>query len=84
MNHTSIDNCSHYILFLETIKSLSLQKWTKIKKPVSQSDQWPEGRYAHAASRINGPVFVMSGGYGDGGSALSDLWLCVTNQWIKV
>ena len=42
-------------------------------------------RYAHAASHITGPVFVMSGGIGDGGSELSDMWLCDTiNQWIKV
>ena len=59
--------------------SLSSQNWTKIKKPVSQSVQWPEGRYAHAASHITGPVFVMSGGFGD-----SDMWLYDTNQWIKV
>ena len=45
--------------------SLSSQNWTKIKKPVSQSVQWPVGRYAHAASHITGPVFVMSGGVGD-------------------
>ena len=62
--------------------SLSSQNWTKIKKPVSQSVQWPVGRYAHAASHITGPVFVMSGGYGD--AELSDVWLCDTNQWIKV
>ena len=42
------------------------------------------GRYAHAASHITGPMFVMSGGYG-GGSPLSDMWLYdSTNQWIKV
>ena len=70
--------------------SLSSQNWSKIKKPVSQSVQWPERRYAHAASHITGPVFVMSGGYGDGWSALRDIWLCDTNalgdtnQWIKV
>ena len=64
--------------------SLSSQNWTKIKKPVSQSVQWPVGRYAHAASHITGPVFVMSGGgYGDG-STLSSVWLCDTNQWNKV
>ena len=65
--------------------SLSSQNWTKIKKPVSQSVQWPERRYAHAASHITGPVFVMSGGLG-GGSILSDMWLYDTiyNQWIKV
>ena len=40
------------------------------------------GRYAHAASHITGPVFVMSGGRG--GSTLSDVWLCDTNQWIEV
>ena len=41
-------------------------------------------RYAHAASHITGPVFVMSGGV-SGGSALRDIWLCdSTNQWIKV
>ena len=27
-----------------------------------QSVQWPEGRYAHAASHITGTVFVMIGG----------------------
>ena len=62
--------------------SLSSQNWSKIKKPVSQSVQWPVRRRAHAASHITGPVFVMSGGYG--GSILSDMWLCDTNQWIKV
>ena len=62
--------------------SLSSQNWIKIKKPVSQSVQWPEGRYAHAASHITGPVFVMSGGYGS--FTLSDMWLNDTNQWIKV
>ena len=60
------------------------QNWTKIKKPVSQSRQWPVERYAHAASKITGPVFVMSGGC-VGGSTLSDMWLYdSTNQWIKV
>ena len=62
---------------------LSSQNWSTVKKPVSQSVQWPERRYAHAASHITGPVFVMSGGYGDG-SILSDVWLCNTNQWNKV
>ena len=65
--------------------SLSSQNWTKIKKPVShQSVQWPVRRYAHAASHITGPVFVMSGGYDVGLSILSDMWLYDTNQWIKV
>ena len=60
------------------------QNWTKIKEPVSQSIQWPVGRWGHAASHITGPVFVMSGGYG-GGSTLSDIWLYdSTKQWIKV
>ena len=45
--------------------------------------QWPEGRYAHAASHITGPVFVMSGGYGDR-FTLSDMWLYDSNQWNKV
>ena len=62
--------------------SLSSQNWSKIKKPVSQSIQWPVGRFGHAASHITGPVFVMSGG--KGGSTLSDMWMCYTNQWIKV
>ena len=62
--------------------SLSSQNWTKIKKPVSQSVQWPKRRCAHAASHITGPVFVMSGGYS--GPILSDMWLYDTNQWIKV
>ena len=61
---------------------MSSQNWTMIKKPVSQSVQWPERRYAHAASHIAGPVFVMNGGVG--GSTLSDVWLCDNNQWIKV
>ena len=66
--------------------SLSSQNWTQIKKPVSQSVQWPERRFAHAASHITGPVFVMSGGlgYSDGYTTLSDMWLYDTNQWIKV
>ena len=63
--------------------SLSSQNWSKIKKPVSKSVQWPKGRHAHAASHITGTVFVMVGGY-DGGSILSDVWLCDTNQWNKV
>ena len=54
--------------------SLSSQNWTKIKKPVSQSVQWPVRRRAHAASHITGPVFVMSGGARDL-STLSDIWL---------
>ena len=62
--------------------SLSSQNWSKIKKPVSQSVQWPEGRWAYAASHITGPVFVMSGGID--GYILSDIWLYDTNQWIKV
>ena len=42
-------------------------------------------RYAHAASHITGPVFVISGGIDYGGSTLSDMWLYdTTNQWIKV
>ena len=63
------------------------QNWTKIKKPDSQSIQWPVGRYAHAASHITGPVFVMSGGIDDDDKyTLSDMWLydTTTNQWIKV
>ena len=63
--------------------SLSSQNWSKIKKPVSQSVQWPVERCAHAASHITGPVFVMSGGYSSL-LTLSDMWLCDTNQWIKV
>ena len=62
--------------------SLSFQNWSKIKKPVSQSVQWPERRFAHAASHITGTVFVMIGGrYG---GSMSDVWLCDTNQWNKV
>ena len=71
---------SEYIII-----SLSSQSWSKIKKPVSQSVQWPVGRYGHAASHITGPVFVMSGGCGD--STLSGVWLCdSTNKflWNKV
>ena len=75
-------HCSHHFLFLESMISLSSQNWSKIKKPVSKSVQWPEGRYAHAASHITGTVFVMIGGYD--GSRLSDVWLCDTNQWNKV
>ena len=42
-------------------------------------------RYAHAASHITGPVFVMSGGHRDDGFTLSDIWLCdTTSRWIKV
>ena len=63
--------------------SLSSQNWSKFKKPVSQSVQWPKWRFAHAASHITGTVFVMIGGY-DRGSILSDVWLCDTNQWNKV
>ena len=63
--------------------SLSSQNWSRIKKPVSQSVQWPVRRRAHAASHITGPVFVMSGGARDL-STLSDIWLYDTNQWIKV
>ena len=65
--------------------SLSSQNWSKIKKPVSQSVQWPKRRRSHAASHITGPLFVMSGGDGgDSLSPLSDIWLYDTNQWIKV
>ena len=64
--------------------SLSSQNWTKIKKPVSQSVQWSQRRYAHASSHITGPVFVTSGGDGGYGYRLSDMWLYDTNQWIKV
>ena len=63
--------------------SLSSQNWSKIKKPVSQSVQWPVRRNIHAASHITGPVFVMSGGRLVS-TSLSDIWLCDTNQWIKV
>ena len=63
---------------------LSSQNWSKIKKPISQSVQWPEGRFAHAASHITGTVFVMIGGNGSDYSTLSDMWLCDTNQWNKV
>ena len=48
-----------------------------------QSFQWPERRHAHAASHITGPVFVISGGIGDG-SILSDVWLFDTKEWNKV
>ena len=83
MNLLVLIHCSHHFLFLESIISLSSQNWSKIKKPVSQSVQWPKWRYAHAASHITGPVFVMSGGRS---GSLSDVWLCdcSTNQWIKV
>ena len=64
--------------------SLSSQDWSKIKKPVSQSVQWPERRFAHAASHITGTVFVMIGGVVGDRSTLSDVWLCDTNQWNKV
>ena len=69
--------------------SLSSQNWSKIKKPVSQSVQWPERRQYHAASHITGPVFVMIGGYQVKNSEVlpntqsADMWL-YTNQWIKV
>ena len=63
--------------------SLSSQNWSKIKKPVSQFVQWPERRYAHAASHITDTVFVMIGGTGIG-SVLSDVLLCDTNQWNEV
>ena len=76
-------HCSHHFLFLESMISLSSQNWSKIKKPVSQSVQWPERRCAHAASHITGTVFVMIGGSGSV-STLSDVWLCDTNQWNKV
>ena len=59
--------------------SLSSQDWSKIKKPVSQSVQWPARRQAHAASHITGTLFVIIGGYGG-----DDVWLCDTNQWNKV
>ena len=52
-----------------------------IKKQVSRSVQWPEGRCYHAVSQITGTVFVVIGGLG---SVLSDVWLCDTNQWKKV
>ena len=43
------------------------------------------GRYAHAASHITGPVFVMSGGRGDGRPIVSgDMWLYDSTKWIKV
>ena len=66
--------------------SLSSQNWSKIKKPVSKSVQWPEGRSYHAASHITGTVFVMIGGDGGGPilSDVSDVWLYDTNQWNKV
>ena len=68
---------------LDSMISLSSQNWTKIK-PIGQSVQWPVGIFAHAISHITGPVFVMSGGFGD--SPLSDVWLLDTNQflWNKV
>ena len=58
------------------------QNWSKIKKPIIPSVQWPKRRSSHAASHITDLVFVMSGG--SGGGTLSDLWLYNTNQWIKV
>ena len=64
--------------------SLSSQNWSKIKKTVIKSVQWPKGRYSHAASHITGTVFVMIGGDGSDWSILSDVWLCDTNQWNKV
>ena len=68
--------------------SLSYQNWSKIKKPVSQSFLWPEGRSAYAASHITDTVVVMIGGRIGGDSVLSmnDVWLllCDTNQWKKV
>ena len=53
----------HHFLFLESMISLSSQNWSKIKKPVIKSVQWPERRHAHAASHITGTVFVMIGGH---------------------
>ena len=65
--------------------SLSFQNWSKVKKPVSQSVEWPEERYAHAAAHITGPMFVMIGGYGDYiGPTLNGVWLCDTYEWSKV
>ena len=65
---------------------MSSQNWSKIRKPISQSVHWPEGRSAHVASHINDSVFVMIGGRGDIGPTLSDVWLCDTNtnKWKKV
>ena len=59
---------------------ISFQSWIKITKPVTQSIQWPEGRFAHAAAHIAGSVFVMIGGY----ALENDVWLCDTIQWNKV
>ena len=80
------DSYDNYIVHTTSCNGIYYsQNWTKIKKPVSQSIQWPVRRYAHAASHITGPVFVMSGGCGGGMSILSDMWLCdSTNQWTKV
>ena len=48
--------------------------------------QWPERRYAHAASQLAGSVFVMIAGVDDQSSQLCDMWLCdSTNKiWKKV
>ena len=57
-----------------------------IKKPISQSVQWPGRRFAYAATHITGSLFVMIGGAHGRGSVLSDMWFCdtTTNQWKKV
>ena len=78
---------SHQLLFLEFIICLFSQNWTKIKQPVSQSVQWPAGRYGHTASRITDSVFVMIGGSDESDEyALSgsDVWLCDSSQWKEV
>ena len=62
--------------------SLSSQNWSSIKKPVTQSVQWPKGSYTHSASHISDTVFVMIGGRDGGGGPT--LWLCDTVQWNKV
>ena len=78
-------SCNVICKYLESIISLSSQSWIKIKKPVSQSVQWPVGRFAHSTSHITGPVSVMGGGYSGStlsGSTLSDVWLLDTNRWL--
>ena len=78
-------NVPEYLYIVQQLLiSLSSQNWSKIKKPVSPSVQWPDGRRHHAASHITGSVFVVTGGFDITGSTLSDVWLCDTNQWNKV
>ncbi|XP_019860823.1 PREDICTED: acyl-CoA-binding domain-containing protein 5-like [Amphimedon queenslandica] len=83
---------SNNIYILNLNLSLSTVSWQCIKKP-EVIDQWPVGRYNHAAAIIlkksGCPLLVICGGMNNDDDTLDDCWIFDTTQhtwttWTKV